>query len=78
MKKPMKTKGISLRRRGRAKSQVVRLADVFLVGPLMMYGGLKGDGLHQAARIGLLVFGFGTIAFNGRNWLRVRRGEIPG
>ena len=78
MKRTTKTRGTSLRRRGRAKSQVVRLADVFLIGPLMMYGGMKGEGMHQAARFGLLLFGFGTIAFNGRNWLRVRRGEIPG
>jgi hypothetical protein len=55
------------------KHQEIRLADVFLIGPLMMYGGLKGEGLHPAARLGLLLFGFGTIVFNGVNWNRIRK-----
>jgi hypothetical protein len=63
-------------KRRRSKAQGVRLADVFVIGPMMMYGGWKGEGLHPIARIGLLVFGFGTSVYNGVNWNRVRKGEV--
>ena len=66
------------RRRPRAKAQLVRVADVFLIGPLMMYGGIKGENLETWARLGLLVFGAGTVAFNGINYVRFEKGEIPG
>lgn len=53
------------------KGQDIRLLDVFFVGPIMMYGGLKSD-LPPAARIALTLFGFGTIAYNGLNYLSIR------
>jgi ABC-type sulfate transport system permease component len=59
--------------RKETKHQAIRLADVFLIGPLMVYGGLKGEGVHQAARFSLMLFGLGTIVFNGINWLRIRK-----
>jgi hypothetical protein len=61
-----------------AKAQDVRLADVFLIGPLMVYGGLKGEGMHPLARLGLLVFGAATVVYNGVNWRLVRRGKVSG
>ncbi len=55
------------------KAQEVRLADVFVVGPIMMYGGYKGEGLHPAARFGLLLFGCGTIVYNAVNWWKLQK-----
>jgi hypothetical protein len=51
------------------KTQWIRLADVFLVGPLMIVGGVA---LHRRSAwagwtLGLL--GVGTIALNGFNYL---------
>jgi len=54
------------------KHQLIRLADVIVIGPVMIYGGLRGEGLHTAARLGLLTFGIGTVIFNGINWLKIR------
>jgi hypothetical protein len=51
------------------KSQRVRLADVVLVGPLMIWGGVKAGGLGGAA---LALFGIATVAYNARNYARVR------
>lgn len=54
------------------KHQSIRLLDVFVIGPLMVYGGWKGDTLHPAVKIGLMGFGASTIIFNGMNWIRIR------
>ena len=58
-----------------AKTQWVRVADVFLIGPLMMAGGValgrRGSPLWGTL---LALFGASTVLYNGRNWLRVRRG----
>jgi len=52
------------------KAQWIRVADVFLIGPLMIWGGARAGGL-----LGLTLGGLGaaTIVFNGRNWLRADR-----
>lgn len=51
-----------------AKSQAVRLADVFFIGPLMVYGGLRLGGLVGGT---LAVLGVTTVLYNARNYLRV-------
>jgi hypothetical protein len=51
------------------KPQLVRLADVFFIGPLMIWGGLKIRGLGGYTLAGL---GAATIWYNGRNYLRAR------
>jgi hypothetical protein len=52
------------------KTQAVRVADVLLIGPLMVYGATKMPRGPAALVLGL--FGLGTILFNGVNYLRVR------
>lgn len=53
------------------KSQNVRLLDVVVVGPLMIWAGTKGP--KDANLLLLLVaIGAATITFNGRNWLEIR------
>ena len=60
------------------KSQLVRLADVFLVGPGIIWVSVvarrhvKGDALKAAATL-MAVTGGLTIAYNGWNWLDERR-----
>lgn len=55
------------------KHQEIRLVDVFMVGPLMMYTGLRKSELHPAARLTSTLVGFGTIVFNGLNWLYIHK-----
>lgn len=50
------------------KAQWVRLADVFFIGPLMIWGGLKIKGVGGYT---LAALGAGTIVYNGRNYLRL-------
>ncbi|NIP95451.1 MAG: hypothetical protein GWO24_19215 [Akkermansiaceae bacterium] len=52
-----------------SKTQMVRLADVFIIGPLMIWGGMnvKRDGLGTL----LTLAGVGTILFNGLNFIRL-------
>lgn len=55
------------------KAQNVRLFDVFILGPFMIWAGmqLKGD----AARSAMIAAGAGTIAYNWRNYEKVKRLE---
>jgi len=57
------------------KSQNVRLADVFLIGPLMIWGGAKTTSKNPVPGLALLVFGLATIAYNGSNYLRLKNGR---
>lgn len=52
------------------KAQIVRLWDVFFLGPLMMYVGAQKK---VGKEIGLIMTlaGLGTIAFNGYNYLQI-------
>ena len=57
------------------KAQWVRIADVFVIGPLMVLGGLymtaKARPLGKTAGVALAAFGVATVWFNGRNYLRI-------
>ena len=53
------------------KGQAVRIADVVLIGPIMVVGGAKLGGPLGAV---LAVLGIGTAVYNGRNYLRFRSG----
>lgn len=57
------------------KSQWVRLLDVFVLGPFMIWYALatvpaasKEDGIGGAAALALFVAGVLTIVYNGINW----------
>lgn len=56
------------------KTQDIRLVDVFLLGPFMVWAAtrLQPPGL---ARLALAVAGVYTIAYNWRNYVRIRDGE---
>ena len=51
-------------------AQYIRLLDVFGIGPLMIYAGVKAD-LPGWARGSLILFGVTTIGYNGMNYLAV-------
>ena len=56
------------------KTQAIRLADVFLIGPVMMYAGL-GKRMPEMLRLALFAFGALTIIYNGANYLALKRGN---
>lgn len=51
------------------KSQRMRIFDVVVLGPLMIWGGAKAGGLGGTA---LAFFGVTTMFYNARNYRRVR------
>lgn len=58
------------------KTQVIRVLDVMLVGPLMVMGG-RDMGRRSPIMGGLLeFFGISTIAYNARNWYRVEQSML--
>jgi hypothetical protein len=57
------------------KTQTIRLLDVFLIGPLMVWGGCVGAKKHPTAGRALAAFGVATVLYNGNNYLKVRESE---
>jgi len=57
------------------KGQAVRLLDVFVIGPVMVAGGVR---LKHAQPIGgaLVLFGLLTVIYNGRNYLRKKSEDL--
>ncbi len=56
------------------KTQYIRLADVFLIGPLMIYFSQAKD-YSDISKGAMLAFGIGTILYNGYNYLQ-KEGKI--
>lgn len=57
------------------KAQSVRLLDVFVFGPVMLWAGLQRGALPPWARHALIALGIGTVVYNGRNYLAIERGQ---
>lgn len=53
------------------KSQLVRLLDVFVFGPLMIAAGTNQKSKYF--RFALTVIGLGTILYNGANYLQTAK-----
>lgn len=52
------------------KSQEIRLLDVFVIGPVILYAGVQyKDKLPQWLSVSLIAIGVSTIVYNGRNYL---------
>ena len=51
------------------KSQNVRLYDIVLLGPFLLYIALKKGRLTQLDKIAVGLIAVGTIIYNGRNYL---------
>ncbi len=54
------------------KTQAIRLVDIFLLGPLMIYSA-RFSGSPKWLRLSLALAGILTIAYNGENYLRARK-----
>ena len=54
-----------------AKSQLIRLIDVFGYGPLLIYAGIKMP--IPVLRYGLIFMGASTMAYNAKNYLEERK-----
>jgi len=55
------------------KTQTVRLLDVGLVGPLMVWGGAKAIEEKPLAGILLTLLGLATVSYNAVNYGKVAR-----
>lgn len=57
------------------KAQWVRVVDVTVLGPFMIYVGARKSNLPAFFKIGLIISGGLTILYNGKNWLEVHKLE---
>ena len=53
------------------KPQAIRLVDVFLLGPFMVWAGMRLR--PRGAGLLMMAAGVGTIWLNGRNFLALQR-----
>ena len=58
-----------------AKPQNVRLADVFVLGPFSIWFGAQAEDMPTWARAAMIMYGVGTIAYNGKNYLEIQEEE---
>jgi hypothetical protein len=75
LKKILDGQGIEINRRDKLLGfnvQDIRLIDVFIIGPLLIYVGMKKE-LSLPVRVALLGFGAATIIYNGNNYLKNNR-----
>lgn len=57
------------------KPQSVRLADVFFIGPFMIYAAGKSK-LSKTDRATLIGLGIATILYNGYYYIKQKQNEI--
>jgi uncharacterized membrane protein YidH (DUF202 family) len=54
-------------------TQLVRMADVFVIGPLMTYGGLRMmKSGEKLLGLTLAAFGLATVVYNGVNYIDMK------
>jgi len=56
-------------------TQKIRLLDIVIIGPLMIYAGAKAKELPDWARGGLVLFGATTMGYNLINYMAISEGE---
>lgn len=60
------------------KSQTIRMLDVWVIGPLMLYAGVQGLRRQRVCPTGnllLAAFGATTIWYNWRNYQKIKAWE---
>ena len=55
--------------------QNVRIADVVLLAPLMVYAGFRAKDLHPAVRTALITAGVATFTFNANNYIQIEKAK---
>jgi len=58
-----------------SKSQNIRLIDVFLIAPFLIYIGNKAKGISSFERNMIYVIGAATLIYNGKNYLKNKNNE---
>ena len=58
------------------KPQGIRLLDVWVIGPLMIYAATLLPVEREYTRAALKSFGFGTVIYNARNYLLIRQQQL--
>lgn len=54
------------------KLQIIRLADIFVLGPVMIFAGLQSTP-SPFVRQALVVIGLATVIFNGANFINEQK-----
>ena len=52
------------------KSQTVRLCDILILAPFLIYAGAIKSTLPNIVRTGLVITGIATLLYNGKNYLK--------
>ena len=60
-----------------SKGQLARAADVVIIGPTMIYFGIKAIAINLFLQAFMIAIGIGTIIYNGQNYL-AGYGMAPG
>lgn len=55
------------------KTQEIRLLDVLLLAPFMIWFGITATNVQQWAKFTMIIAGILTALYNGRNYLRKRK-----
>lgn len=58
------------------KTQLIRLIDVFLIGPFLIHGGLRPRHLTRNEKMLLALIGAATVLYNLKNYLETRQQEF--
>lgn len=56
-----------------SKSQNIRLVDVFILAPIMIYAGATKSNLPKWVKWSLIGMGVATAVYNGKNFLKNRK-----
>lgn len=54
------------------KSQWVRLIDVFLIGPVLIFAAFQLKGSQPLLKYALLITGAATVSYNFKNYLEMK------
>ena len=56
-----------------SKSQNIRLIDVFIISPFLIYVGNKAEGISSFERNVLYIIGVATLIYNGKNYIKNKK-----
>ena len=56
-----------------SKSQNIRLIDVFIIAPFLIYVGNKAKGISSFERNMLYIIGVATLIYNSKNYIKNKK-----
>lgn len=57
------------------KAQNIRLIDVFVIAPILIYAGASKSNLNDFVRIALVIIGVATLFYNAKNYNLNKKSE---